>query len=58
MSNDKDFSWVWWLIIGIIILSWLNSSGDSSDYNDYNNDSDYCVWYDADPTQWTDMVCE
>ncbi len=38
-----------YVVLGIIALSWLMNAGSDTSY-------DNC--YDADPTQWTDMVCE
>ena len=45
---EKDTSIIWWIIGIILLLAWF--SGSDSDY--------YDGCYDADPTQWTDMVCE
>jgi hypothetical protein len=46
---DNDTNIIWW-IIGIIIL--LAVFSGTSNANPY----DTC--YDADPTQYTDMVCD
>jgi hypothetical protein len=47
MARD-DSNLIWWIIGIILVLLWLGSSSEPS----YDN----C--YDADPTQWTDMVCD
>ena len=46
MTDDSNF--IWWIIGIVLVMLWLSGSSDSS----YDN----C--YDADPTQWTDMVCD
>jgi hypothetical protein len=51
---DKDANIVWWIIGIIIVLSLLG--GTASSGNDY--DGYYTDCYDADPTQWTEMVCD
>jgi hypothetical protein len=38
-----------YIVLALIFISWISNSGSDSSY-------DGC--YDADPTQWTDMVCE
>jgi hypothetical protein len=47
MDSNSDRYWIWAIII-IIVLFAMSSNSDSS----YDN----C--YDADPTQWTDIVCD
>ena len=47
---EKDTSIIWWIIGIILLLAWFSGGDSSSDY--------YDGCYDADPTQWTDMVCE
>lgn len=45
---DKDSNIIWWIIGFIILMAWLSSPSDTS----------YDGCYDADPTQWTEMVCD
>lgn len=47
--SSKDTNIVWWIIGIIILLAWLSGPA---------NDNPYDTCYDADPTQWTDMVCD
>jgi hypothetical protein len=49
MDSNSDRFWIWAIII-IIVLFAMSSSSDS--------DSSYDNCYDADPTQWTDIVCD
>lgn len=46
MDNDRTI--IYWIIAIIVILALAGGSDDSS----------YDGCYDADPTQWTEMVCD
>ena len=45
---DNDTNIIWWIIGILLFVAWISNSGSSS----------YDGCYDADPTQWTEMVCE
>lgn len=48
MSKDESYIF-WWIIVIVLLLIGLSSNSNSNPY-------DTC--YDADPTQYTDMVCD
>lgn len=50
MNKDESYIFWWIVVILLLIISLSSTSGTNSD--------PYDTCYDADPTQWTDIVCD